>query len=149
MAGLLDTIFKATYYAKLGRIRWRANMWAIVGSQWDRRRIANANLIGHRSVNEKGEMVRDDHVLVKRACMALCPCPPGADFYFDGKRHWVPATECRKCPYHRPSGRYRFPRCVYSKSEDATVAAQETVKDVGDVMQQAVQHATRIIAGND
>src|ERR1017187_109357 len=104
---LLDQIGKSISESTVGRIRWHSNMWAVIGSQWDKHRVQNKNLVvlGSRPgsenprVNANGEFEYDGRTLVRKPNTA-CPNPPGPDFWFDGKWHWVPAVACRRCQYH-------------------------------------------------
>ena len=132
---VFSLIVKSIYESTAGRIRWRRNMWALSGSRWDNHRI--------------GGFERDGHSLVKKRC-TLCPSAPGNDFYFDGKWWWVPAVVCRKCQWHRPSGRngFRFPRCIYKKTDDPASVAATTLVQVSDMVKRATQDAEEIVKGN-
>ena len=138
---IFGLITKSIYESTAGRIRWQRNMWAVVGSQWDRRRVTNSFL---------DELVRGDHVLVRKSC-THCPCPPGDDFHLDDKKRWwsVPATECRKCQYHRPSqrGGFRFPRCTYQKPKSMGDIAASTLVQVANLVGEAERNAEDIVRG--
>jgi len=143
----LNTIAKRIFEANAGRISWRQNMWAIVGSKWDKVRLQNKNLIGSKilKINAHGEFVEDGRVLVRKTC-TLCPCAPIDDLYFDGKWYWTPATECRRCRYHRAAGSgFRFPRCTFKRPTDKHVVAQNLIVQVSDLVQKAVDDAKRLI----
>ena len=135
---ILGLILKSSFEHSAGRIRWQRNMWAVIGSRWDRKRL----------VSLKGEIELDGKVLIRRICVH-CPCPPGNDFAPDSKGRWwsVPATECRKCQYHRPSGRnrFRFPRCTYNKSDDARNVARDTLVQVSGIVGEAVRQTKEIM----
>jgi hypothetical protein len=149
---ILDTLLKGILESKLGRIRWHSNMWALIGSQWDKKRIQNKNMVGSKDSNELGELIRGDAVVVKRKHTNNCPNPPGNDFYAGGKepiKYYVPATECRKCKYHVPAGqRFRFPRCTFGKdSTNPSKAILETVDETTKLVNEAVNKANDLIKG--
>lgn len=122
-------------------------MWAIIGSRWDHKRIRNERLRGKYHFNEDGECTLDGRVLVQRR-YTHCPNAPGDDFFHDGKWAWVPATECRKCLYHRPSqrhGPFRFPRCAYGKADNVKDAARDTLMQVSGIVSDAVRQTKEIM----
>ena len=113
--------------SQLGRIRWQRNMWALIGSQWDRAPVR----IPH------GELERGNMVLVRRLCTSRCPAAPGCDFATTTSGYWVPATECRKCQWHRPSTRgRRFPICTY-RAEKPDVIEAGIANMIGDAIDRA------------
>lgn len=102
---IFASIGKALFESNAERIRWRSNMWAIPGSRWAKKPL---------DIRFNTDM----RVLVKKVC-TLCPSPPASDFYLseDSKKYYVPATECRKCQYHRGANRtFNFPRCTFKKT---------------------------------
>jgi hypothetical protein len=135
---ILATIGKSIFESVSGRIRWRSNMWALVGSQWDKRRIKSL----------AGEIVRADHVLVKKQS-THCPSPPGSDFYYDGKWWWVPAVACRACQWHGPSGRggFRFPRCTFQRVKEKATAEVATALVTLSMVKKAEEMALEIVKG--
>lgn len=135
---LFDQIGRSIYESTVGRIHWRSNMWAVIGTRWDTNRLRHL-----------GEIIRDNHVLVKRRCTNHCPNPPGPDFYSETNKFWsVPATECRKCEFHRkPIRGRRFPCCAYKGEQNPTKAALVTIQKLGDMLQQAEVQALKIIKG--
>lgn len=144
---VLGQLLNSIAYSAAGKITWYSNMWAIIGSRWDKKRIQNKNLKPGGRVNENGELVWGNVVLVRRLCTFGCPKPPGDDFYMSDKgQSQVPATECRKCPYHRASNRqFRFPRCVFGKGETMQEVAQVASIMVNDVMTKAIDKTNKVL----
>lgn len=151
MAGIFSQFLKSVYESSAGRISWMSNMWAIVDSRWDKKRLVNKNLIGSSRVNERGEWKGENGVtLVKKICNPNCPSPPGDDFYQNEKNglFWVPATECRKCEFHMKSDQnFRFPRCVFKRATTPKEVAQDTLKTFGDLTDQALEKTNQIMNG--
>lgn len=142
---VLGQLFDRVIEASLGRIHWYPNMWALVGSRWDKNRIVNPNLAGTKHTNEKGELERDGKVLVYRRSVWNCPNPPGDDFFVSESRAYVPATECRKCPYHRKAqGKIRFPRCTFKANEDVRQAIKDGLESANSLLDEAVKKAKEI-----
>lgn len=142
--GLWNQMFKSIVESNAGRIRLQSNMWAIVGSRWDKKRIQNKYIAGKAGSNELGEIIHGEHVLVRRLNTSNCPFPPGMYFYIgpNGKAS-VPATECRKCEYYRGADRQlRFPRCTFKRS--ASEAVSKSVKDVQEIVDSAIDKANKI-----
>lgn len=145
--GLFDQLFKSLLDNAAGRIRWTPNMWAIVGSRWDKKRCKNECIAKHvqsgKPYNEnrydaEGSIFIEGKtvVLVRKSC-TLCPNPPGDDFHrnSDNGYHWVPASECRKCPYYRKADKqFRFPRCTFGRSEDRAGVAKQALNDFGECL---------------
>lgn len=131
----------------MGRIHWHSNMWADIGSQWDKRRIRNENLIGSKHVNDQGEFERDGYVLVHRRSVWNCPNPPGDDFHQNKSgSYMVPATECKKCAFHRTSqGRIRFPRCVFKAPEDTKKAIANGIESANSLLNAAIKKTSKIL----
>jgi hypothetical protein len=150
--GLFDTLGKMLFENVSGRIRWRSNMWALVGGKWDKNRLRNPNLIDLSSpiVNSKGEFEKDGRVLVGKSC-TLCPSAPEEEgFYFDGKWFWVPAVACRKCQWHRKRSSARgfgFPRCTFKRAETKNAVAKETLVQFGSMLDEAKTKAEKILKG--
>jgi hypothetical protein len=151
---ILNQMAKQIFESSAGRIHWRSNMWAIVGSKWDKARLRNKNLAGRRgkSINEHGEMISSKAggitvVLVKKRATANCPDPPTDDFYKGDRGYWVPATECRKCQYHRmANSQFRYPRCVYaSPYTDSAGVAIDANKKFSSMVTQAVGEAKKLL----
>jgi len=118
----LGDIFNRMLENNMGRLRTVSNMWALVGSRWDRKRLES----------QFGQFERDGKVLVKRKCVH-CPKPPGEDFAKAEKWWSVPWTECLKCPLHVNPGRVRFHRCGYKFENDAS-AIVKTAVEVNDMV---------------
>ncbi len=118
----LDGLFTRLLENNMGRLRTISNMWAIVGSRWDRKRLEN----------KFGQLERDGKVLVKRKCI-YCPKPPGDDFAKTEKSWSVPWTECLKCPLHVNPGRVRFHRCGFKFENDAS-AIVKTAVEVNEIV---------------
>ena len=148
--GLMSQIFDQMFESRAGRIRWMSNMWAIVGSRWDRKRLENPNIANGPRSNEHGNLFGVDRqaVLVKRLCMPHCPCPPADDFYKNPERDFwnVPATECRKCQHHRqPNSRFKFPRCGFEKPERTVDIASQALGDTLGMLAKAMNDAGQAI----
>jgi hypothetical protein len=148
--GMLNQMFKDILEHNLGRIRWQSNMWAIVGSRWDKRRIENKNIAGSPRSNAEGNLFSDAvdteqrlAVVVKKTCTPHCPNPPADDFYKTKQWH-VPQFECRKCQFHVKAGRYRFPRCTFKTPKDA---GREAAKQFGGMLQEATENAKALLEG--
>ena len=148
---MFDQLLRSMHDSAAGRIRWMPNMWAIVGSRWDKKRVQNKNLAGSRSwINEQGEFVRDGITLVSRQAISHCPSPPGDDFHRNEKdgNYWVPATECRKCPYHRKASRggaFKYARCVFNKGTTPKEVAEATLNMFAGITEQAIKKTNEII----
>lgn len=148
--GILNQLFKAIWESNAGKIHWNHNMWALIGSRWDKVRIVNKNFMGKESerFTKEGCLVNreDNTVLVYRYHTSNCPCPPGDDFYVGDKgRAWVPATECRKCPHHRAkSKQFPFARCVFSAPESASDVADSTIGTFNGFVDTAIEKAKEI-----
>ena len=137
---IFTLIAKDLFESNAGRIRWRSNMWALIGGKWDRQRISPLG----------SDIVREDHVLVKRRCVTRCPQPPSDGFYFDSKWWHVPRVDCMKCRYHRASSRggaFRFPRCVYAKSQKQVVVAAQSLVQLDGMVRKATEEAEKILGG--
>ena len=113
----LASLFGRLLENNMGRLRPISNMWALVGSRWDKKRLEN----------KFGQLERDGKVLVKRKCVH-CPKPPGDDFAKSEKWWSVPWTECLKCPLHVNPGRVRFHRCGYKFESDAQAIVKTAVE---------------------
>jgi hypothetical protein len=143
---ILGQMFRDIHESNLGRIRWHPNMWAIIGSRWDRKRIRNTSMIGSSRVNADGEFIDGNRTLVHRV-HARCPKAPGDDFYFDDKWYWVPATECRKCQYHRvATRRHRFPCCTFGRGT-VSDAAKKSLIQIGEMVGKATAQAQEMMGG--
>ena len=140
----LRAMFRSLFESQLGRIRWRSNMWAVIGSRWDKNRVVNRNIVGRKEINVDGEWECDGRTLVRRLC-TQCPMPPGTDFAAgDNGSSWVPATECRKCQYYRKAQRgRRFSVCAYRAK-----SPKEAVLDIADMVNEAAEDARRIVRGD-
>jgi hypothetical protein len=121
----LASLFDRMLENNLGRLRTLSNMWAVIGSRWDKKRLDDAF----------GRFQKEDRVLVKRKCVR-CPKPPADDFVKTDNHWWVPWTECVKCPLHIKSGRIRFPRCGYM-FEDEAQALLKTESEINGVVDKA------------
>lgn len=136
--GFLNQMFRDMTQVKHGRIRTLRNMWAVIGSRWDKNRfeIGSTN---HFTKDATG-------VLVRKQCTPRCPQPPIEDAWgVDGKWN-VPMTECRKCQHHRKSAPgSRYPKCALLASTNPQLdAARQTVGMIGE----AVEKAEEIVKGN-
>ena len=146
---VFSLIGKSIFDANMGRIRWRPNMWALIGSPWDKRRIARPDLANRGNINEMGHFVIDDHVLVHKP-FTLCPSAPVPQdqFWHDEKGWRVPAVVCRKCEYHQASNRtVRFPRCKF-KASDASKAAADSLVQIGQMVGKAIKETEEILRGS-
>ena len=147
--GMFDLFLKSVFQSNAGKINWYSNMWAIVGSKWDKKRCVNKNLIGGRHVNENGEWLPENGVvLVRRRCTINCPNPPSDDFFVnDDNRAQVPATEYRKCPYHikAQKGVFNFPRCTFNKSKELGDVAKATLNSFNGMVDEAVKKTKEIL----
>lgn len=148
---IFASIGKALFESNMGRIRWRSNMWAVIGSPWDKGRISRPDLANSRNcgVNENGHFVRDDRVLVRKPHV-LCPNAPEpqGNFFRDDKEHWwVPRVLCVKCQFFRASNRtVRFPRCAF-KGDDLAKAAEQTLVQISDAVKTATKQVDEIMRG--
>lgn len=151
---IFGSMIKQIHDAAAGRIQWDRNMWAVIGSRWDKRRIQNRNMIGHPSVNSKGEFISGTHVLVQLQ-NTKCPCPPAGDLYKseDADIWWTPRSLCVRCQYHRKGktgigrGGFRFPRCVYQRPEDAAGVARRAASTFTGLLKQAGEKTNQILKG--
>lgn len=149
---VFSLIGKAFFESNVGRLKWRSNMWAIVGGEFDKRRIRNTAAIGIKDVNDKGEFVKGNRVLVKKP-YTLCPNAPVPQerFYFDEKLDdqkrywWVPRTVCVTCQFHAAANRdYRFPRCKFMGTDPAAAAVQ-TLVQVSEAVKKASEEVELIM----
>lgn len=133
----LRYMFQRIVESSLGRIYWTSNMWAVIGSRWDRKRLQNKNLIGSDRVNEKGEWDNGISTLVAKM-NTWCPHPPmpAEEVYkHNEKELWnVPASECRKCPFHeKATRRRRYPICKFKGG-----SPEKAAENVRNIMSEAV-----------
>lgn len=129
----LDALFTRMLESNMGRLNTISNMWAFVGSRWDKKRLET----------RFGQMEREGKVLVKRKC-TYCPKPPADDFV-KVNNHWsVPWTECLKCPLHVMPGRVRFHRCGYKFEDDAS-AVLEAAADVNEIVVTAANMVNEVM----
>ncbi len=157
---IFSLIGKGLFESNVGRIKWRSNMWAIVGGEFDKRRIRNTSAIGIKDVNDKGEFVTGNRVLVKKP-YTLCPNAPVPQerFFFDEKRDapsslmsgqknrywWVPRTVCVTCQFHAASSReFRFPRCKF-RAADTAAAAAKTLVQISETVKKASEEVDRMM----
>lgn len=136
--GFLNQMFRDMVQVKHGRIRTLRNMWAILGSRWDKNRV----IIGEKSTFSKD----GSGVLVRRECTFRCPQPSIEDAWgHDGKWN-VPMTECRKCQHHRKSAPgSRYPKCtLLASTNPQRDAARQMVEMIGE----AAEKAEEIVKGN-
>ena len=140
---IFGLIFKSSFESAAGRIRWRRpNMWALIGSVWDKRRVVS---LGQEFVKGGNGPNHPGIVLVKKP-WTHCPHPPTADLYFDGKWWHTPAVECKKCEFYRAASRsFRFPRCLWQKSGEMGDVAKETLVQVGEVVSRAAEETKRMM----
>jgi len=128
-----DRLFTDLLESNMGRLRTISNMWALVGSQWDKKRVETI----------RGHLERDGKVLVKRKCVH-CPKPPGDDFAKTEKFWSVPWTECLKCSLHVKPGPVRFHRCGYKFENDAQ-AIVKTAVEVKNIQDKAMAIVTELM----
>ena len=140
---IFSLISKSLFESNAGRIRWQRNLWAMIGSRWDRLRVEPLGL----------PIVQEDHVLVHKPCVNRCPQPPDSinitgKLYFDGKWWHVPRVVCVQCQFHRASNRsFRFPRCVWKKETDQLAVAAQSMVQLNGMVEKAVEQAEQIVRG--